>query len=69
MSADRRLYVCPDCGTEHSGIPSGYEDGGGEYGESLTPILDCAECGHWFTGDEGFVGFISDEQDESEAGQ
>ena len=53
----KKLYVCPHCKSEHSGIASGYEDGGSDYGESLTPIFDCHECGNWFTGDDGFWGW------------
>lgn len=53
----RKLYVCPHCKSEHHGYPSGYEDGGGDYGDENTPIFDCNECGNWFTGDEGFIGW------------
>lgn len=53
----KKLYVCPNCGSEHSGIASAWEDGGGDQGEGLTPIFDCFECGKWFTGDEGFIGY------------
>ena len=58
----KKLYVCPHCGSEHSGIASGYEDGGGDYGDDLTPIFDCSECGQWFTGDNGFWGWEDDEE-------
>lgn len=53
----KKLYECPSCLSEHSGIASGYEDGSGYYGNDLTPIFDCSECGHCFTGDEGFIGY------------
>ena len=53
----RKLYACPGCDSEHSGIPSGYEDGGGDYGEGLTAIFDCSECGRWFTEEHGFIGY------------
>ena len=53
----KKLYACPNCGYEHSGLASAWEDGGGDYGESLTPIFDCYECGNWFTGDDGFIGY------------
>lgn len=53
----KKLYACPHCGSEHSGIASGYEDGGGDYGDDLTPIFDCTECGQWFTDDDGFIGY------------
>lgn len=59
----KKLYACPYCNSEHSGIASGYEDGGGDYGNELTSIFDCAECGHWFTGDEGHIGFVGQPDD------
>jgi hypothetical protein len=53
----KKLYVCPNCGQQHSGIASAWEDGGGDYGDEYTPIFDCYQCGKWFTGDEGFWGY------------
>jgi len=52
-----KVYACPYCNVEHSGVASGWEDGGGDYGEELTPIFDCEACGNWFTGDEGHIGY------------
>lgn len=53
----KKLYECPGCLSDHSGIPSSYEDGGGDDGEGLTAIFHCPECGIWFTEDEGFIGW------------
>jgi len=55
------LYQCPHCHSDHSGIASAWEDGGGEYGDDLTPIFDCFECGGSFTGEDGMIGYLSDE--------
>jgi hypothetical protein len=57
MSGDRKIYVCPNCGQEHSGVATGWEDGGGDDGEQLTPVFDCFECGSSFSADEGFWGW------------
>jgi DNA-directed RNA polymerase subunit RPC12/RpoP len=68
MSGDRRIYKCPGCGQEHSGVPSGYEDGGGDDGEQLTAIFDCDDCGRTFAEDEGFWGFESAADEEAAPG-
>lgn len=61
MSADRRIYKCPYCGEEHSGVTETYEDGGGDDGEQLTAVFDCLECGSSFSEDEGMWGWELDE--------
>jgi len=53
----KKLYACPGCGEEHSGIALGYEDGSGDYGDGLSPIFDCWQCGKVFTEGEGFIGW------------
>lgn len=53
----KKLHVCPHCENEHSGIVSRWDYDGGELFDDLIRIFDCPECGHWFTGDEGFLGW------------
>jgi len=55
--AMQRVYKCPSCGEENDIAISGYEDGGGDYGDDLTPMFECFSCGHSFSGDEGFWGW------------
>ena len=64
MSPDRRIYKCPGCTQDHSGVATGWEDGGGDYGEQLTPVFECDECGYTFADDEGFWGWELDEAEE-----
>lgn len=52
----KKLYVCPHCQSEDVQI-DGYEDGGGDYGEDLTPVFICNDCGYGFSEDEGFWGY------------
>lgn len=58
-----KVYACPNCGSGHSGIIAAYEDGGGDFGDALTPIFDCTECGQWFTGEDGFIGWEGQPED------
>lgn len=53
----KKLYVCPHCKNEYSGIESVWEYGIGDYGDEYTHIFDCDECGKWFTEDDGFWGY------------
>lgn len=55
----RRLIICPYCAAEDVPI-IGFEDGGGDDGESLTNVYGCAECGHNFTADECDKVYVDD---------
>ncbi len=47
----KRIIQCPKCKSEDV-APSGYEDGGGDYGDELTPVYECFDCGYGFGIDE-----------------
>lgn len=59
----KKAILCPYCKSHHSGIASAYEDGGGDYGEGLTAIYDCNDCGLWFTEDEAIIGYTGQPDD------
>jgi transposase-like protein len=52
----RKLYVCPYCQSEHIHI-DGYEDGGGDFGEDLTGVYLCEDCGMSSSEDEALWGY------------
>lgn len=54
--------VCPHCGSEHA-VLSGYEDGGGDYADSIAEIWECLDCGQQIAGPEYW---IDDDGDETE---
>lgn len=35
---------CPDCGAAL--VFSGYDDGGGDYGDSVCEVWDCPDCNY-----------------------
>lgn len=50
---------CQMCHSENVWLQS-YEDGGGDYGDELTPWYECGECGSTFTQDESIQVWIDD---------
>jgi len=53
---------CPFCGAEEI-RELGYEDGGGDYGESLTLMWKCNICGEvWEEQDQAFVTTTGDDE-------
>jgi hypothetical protein len=52
------------CKSEETYI-SGYEDGGGDYGDSITPWYECGSCGMSFVEDEAVVVYIIDDDEPS----
>ena len=47
----KRVIQCPMCKSEDVML-SGYEDGGGDYGDELTEAYECSDCGYTFGIDE-----------------
>lgn len=62
----KKLYVCPYCSSEHIQI-DGYEDGGGDDGESLTAVYICKDCGMSSSEDEAFWGYEGQPDDNPDA--
>lgn len=54
---------CPYCGSEDV-RELGYEDGGGDYGEAVTLVYRCNECGEAF--EESDLPFDDDDPDEDD---
>ena len=52
----KKLYVCPYCNSQHIYIDS-YEDGGGAYGDDVTGVYTCEDCGMQSSEDEAFWGW------------
>jgi len=53
----KKLYVCPHCGSEHSGIASAWEWFPEAPNDGYVPVFDCGVCGHWFDETDGFIGY------------
>jgi len=51
-----KVYSCLFCQSEHVYI-DGYEDGGGDYGEDVTAVYRCPDCGMTMAEDEAFWGY------------
>jgi len=52
-----RYVICPECKNDEIKLV-GYEDGGGDFGDELTPIYECLTCEHVFSLDEAPKYFI-----------
>jgi DNA-directed RNA polymerase subunit RPC12/RpoP len=57
----KRIIQCPDCGSEDVAL-NGYEDGGGDEGDELSPVYECFDCGHTFGIDETEKLYEDDEE-------
>lgn len=56
------IIQCPQCKSENIWL-SGYEDGGGDYGDDLTPWHECGDCGETFAQDEAILVWIHDSEE------
>jgi len=54
-----RYVICPECKNDEIKLV-GYEDGGGDFGDELTPTYECLTCEHVFSVDEADGYFVGD---------
>lgn len=62
----KKLYVCPTCGQEHSGIVSAWDYDGGDLFDDLIRVFHCPVCEEHFTDAEGFWGYEGQPDDNSD---
>lgn len=55
-----RVYKCIYCDSENLFV-TGYEDGGGDYGDDVTEVLQCEDCGASMPEDQAFWGWETDD--------
>lgn len=56
----RKLYICPYCKSWNIYLSS-YEDGGGDFGDDVTGIYECSDCGASSSEDEALWGWEIDD--------
>jgi len=57
----KRVVLCPDCGSQDVAI-KGYEDGGGDERDELSPVYECSDCSNHFGLDETDKLYEDDEE-------